>query len=133
MSNNQTLTVNKRDYSDTAVTDEEVNALESGQVLLKILDFSFTANNITYAAMGDMLKYWEFFPAEEGRGVIPVWGFAEVVESRCDGVDVGEKFYGYYPMAKYLTAIPGQISDASFIDVTEHRQPLPIIYNQYIP
>jgi hypothetical protein len=30
--------------------------------------------------MGDALRYWEFFPADEPWGQIPVWRFAELVE-----------------------------------------------------
>lgn len=32
------------------------------------------------AVMGDAVRYWEFFPADEPWGQIPVWGFAELVE-----------------------------------------------------
>ena len=43
-------------------------------LLIKIDRFAFTANNITYAVLGDQLKYWQLFPAPEGFGNIPVWG-----------------------------------------------------------
>lgn len=110
----------------------EPGALGPGQVLLAISAFSLTANNISYAVAGDSLQYWQFFPAPQGRGIIPVWGFADVVASRCDGVDVGERFYGYYPMATHMTATPVQVNARSFVDGTEHRQALPVIYNQYL-
>jgi hypothetical protein len=42
--------------------------------LIKIDRFAFTANNITYAVLGDPLKYWQLFPAPENFGNIPVWG-----------------------------------------------------------
>lgn len=132
MTNNTTLAVNRTEYSKTRIVTEEIQALNAGQVLLKVSEFSLTANNITYAAMGDFLKYWEFFPAAEGEGIIPVWGFAEVVSSECEGVEVGEKFYGYYPMSKYLVVEPSQLTPASFIDGANHRQSLSVIYNQYI-
>ncbi len=132
MTNNTTLTVNRTDYSNTTIVTQPLPELVTGQVLLKVSEFSLTANNITYAAMGDFLKYWEFFPAAEGEGIIPVWGFAEVVSTQCEGVEVGEKFYGYYPMSTYLVVEPDQISPASFIDGFEHRKSLSVIYNQYI-
>ena len=56
---------------------------------LKTERFALTANNITYAAFGEAMKYWQFFPADEGFGCIPVWGFATVVESRCTGITPG--------------------------------------------
>ena len=51
-------------------------------LLVKVDRFAFTANNITYAVLGDELKYWQLFPAPEGFGNIPVWGFGEVIASR---------------------------------------------------
>ncbi|CAD5109960.1 DUF2855 family protein [Zestomonas carbonaria] len=113
-------------------TTLDPDALAPGQVLLKVDRFAFTANNITYAAMGDSLRYWQFFPAPEGRGIIPVWGFAEVQASRCEGIEPGERFYGYYPMSTHLVVEPRQVKEGSFVDGAEHRRPLPIIYNQYL-
>jgi hypothetical protein len=49
--------------------------LPDGALLTKVDRFAFTANNITYAVLGDELKYWELFPAPQGFGNIPVWGF----------------------------------------------------------
>ena len=31
----------------------------------RVESFALTANNITYAALGDMLNYWQFFPTGE--------------------------------------------------------------------
>ena len=56
--------------------------LADGQVRLRVHQFAFTANNITYAAFGDAMQYWQFYPShEEGWGIVPVWGFAQVVQS----------------------------------------------------
>ncbi len=41
-----------------------------------------TSVTITYAVLGDQLKYWQLFPAPQGFGNIPVWGFGEVIGSR---------------------------------------------------
>src|SRR5262249_13728833 len=59
-------------------------------LLVKVARFAFTANNITYATLGDHLKYWSLFPAPDGFGIIPVWGLGEVVASKHPGVPVGE-------------------------------------------
>jgi hypothetical protein len=74
----------------------------AGQALLRVDRFAFTANNVTYAVAGDQLSYWSFFPAERGWGRIPVWGYADVVASRCAGVAEGARYYGYYPMSTHL-------------------------------
>lgn len=128
------LLVNKNNIADYAVVESSIdaNALQDGQVLFRIDHFAFTANNITYAAVGDRMRYWEFFPAPDNKGCIPVWGFADVVASRCADVEVGARFYGYYPMATHLLVEPAHIRDSGFIDGAAHRQGLAVVYNQYL-
>lgn len=124
--------VNRDDFTSTRLNDHAAaSELAPGQVLVKIDRFAFTANNITYAATGVALKYWEFFPAPEGEGIIPVWGFADVVDSQCEEIDVGERLYGYFPMASHLVLEPVHIKDDGFIDGADHRQALSVTYNQY--
>ena len=57
--------------------------LADGQVRVVIDRFALTSNNITYAAFGAAMNYWQFFPVagEDGAGwgCIPVWGFGRVV------------------------------------------------------
>ena len=50
----------------------DVPALTDEALLVKVDRFALTANNITYALTGDLLKYWHLFPAPEGFGIIPV-------------------------------------------------------------
>jgi len=105
--------------------------LEDGHILVRIDSFAFTSNNITYAVFGEMMGYWNFFPAADGWGRVPVWGFADVVESRCEGIEVGERIFGYFPMSTYLVLEPQQLSPAGFVDGTPHRASLHRVYNQY--
>jgi len=113
-------------------TTNEVSPASKGEIIFKIDHFAFTANNITYAAFGDVMKYWDFFPASNGLGCVPVWGFADVLESQCDNIQVGERFYGYFPMATHLRVIPSKVSAAGFADASPHRAHLSAIYNYYI-
>lgn len=126
--------VRRDDFSETAVREapgREQTGLDDGQVLLAIDLFSVTANNVTYAAMGEAMNYWDFFPADEGWGRVPAWGYADVVASKADGVSEGQRVYGYLPMSSYLVVEPGEVSDAGFVDRTEHRSALPAVYNRY--
>ena len=113
----------------------EALAPDSGEIIVRITQFAFTANNITYAAAGDMMGYWEFFPAHgndvEGWGVIPVWGFAEVVASQHSDIAVGEKLYGYFPSATELKIKPNNIKAGQLTDASQHRAHLPMPYNVY--
>ena len=67
----------------------EADTLPPDALLVKVDRFAFTANNITYAVLGDELKYWQLFPAPPGFGNIPVWGFGDVIASKHPGVAVG--------------------------------------------
>ena len=110
--------------------------LADGQVRLRIHQFAFTSNNITYAAFGDAMNYWQFFPVAPDAdgtawGCIPVWGFGDVVRSLHPGVAVGERLYGYWPMASHAVLEPTRLSAAAFSDGAAHRAALHPVYNQY--
>jgi hypothetical protein len=102
-----------------------------GQILLRLDRFALTSNNVTYAAIGEQFGYWKFFPATAPNGRVPVWGFADVVESRCADVVVGERIWGYYPIASHLVVTPMKVTPRGFVDGAEHRAGLPPVYNQY--
>ncbi|MBW0145816.1 DUF2855 family protein [Sphingomicrobium clamense] len=120
------------DLSRSRLIERALPALEDGAIRLAVERFAFTANNMTYAVAGDMLGYWQFFPAsEDGWGQIPVWATAKVVESACDDVAVGERFYGYFPPAEIANLVPGKVSERSLVDTAPHRQALPQLYNHY--
>ena len=105
--------------------------LADGQARLRIHSFALTSNNITYAAFGDAMKYWEFFPTGDAAwGCIPVWGFAEVVESRTEGVPVGARCYGYWPMGSHLVVTPSRVRKHGFDDGAALRAGLAAVYNQ---
>ncbi|MEE4339855.1 DUF2855 family protein [Erythrobacter sp.] len=105
--------------------------LADGAVRLAIESFSVTANNVTYAVVGDGFKYWDFFPAPDPYGIVPMWGHARVVESNHPDIAVGERVYGYLPMGSSLDVVPGKVSASGFTDMSEHRQPMSPVYNQY--
>lgn len=106
--------------------------LDDGEVILKVERAAITTNNITYAAFGDAMQYWEFFPTgAPDWGHMPVWGFARVTESKAPGVEVGELFYGYYPLASHIRMQAERVSERGFYDGSDHRRTLVSAYNQY--
>lgn len=123
--------VRKDALSDAALVEVPLGPLADGAVRLAIESFSVTANNITYAVVGDGFKYWDFFPAPEGFGIVPMWGHARVIESRSPEIAVGERAYGYLPMASHLDVNPGRVTPGGFTDTVAHRQPMSPVYNSY--
>ena len=103
----------------------------NGEIVLRIEKFALTANNITYGVAGDLIGYWQFFPAEGDWGRIPVWGIGEVSSSEHPDVQIGQRFYGYFPMSQELKVKPAKITQRGFADASEHRSALPVVYNQY--
>jgi len=128
-----TLLVRKNDLSSTRLEKAEDTALADGQVRVRVESFALTSNNITYAAFGDAMNYWQFFPtSDDGWGTIPVWGFGSVAQSLHPGVAVGERLYGYYPMASATVLTPARLNTSGFYDGAPHRRELHAVYNQYL-
>ena len=123
--------VNKSNLFESQFDTSDTSELEAGEVLFRIDKYALTTNNITYAVVGHRMKYWDFFPVDEQWGIVPVWGFAEVVESQNEAIAVGTRYYGYYPMSDYLKVKTGKVNPFGFTDISEHRKGLAPIYNFY--
>jgi hypothetical protein len=133
------LLVRKDQLGATRLRTLSPTPLPDGQVRVAIDRFALTSNNITYAAMGDAMQYWQFYPVADdsaGDGVawgrIPVWGFGTVQESLHSDVAVGERLYGYFPMASSVDLTPAKVAAGSFLDGAPHRAQLHSVYNQYM-
>jgi hypothetical protein len=133
----QRLLIHRRELTRTRLVPERhaTEPLTDGEVRLSIEHFALTANNITYAAFGEAMKYWQFFPAPEAEraewACLPVWGFATVAESRHAGVAAGQRVYGYVPAGAALVVQPARVSASGFVDAAPHRQELAAVYNHY--
>ena len=126
-----TLTVGTAQLDDAVIAPAPDLVPESGQAVMRVDRVGMTANNVTYALLGKAFRYWDFFPAEPGRGIVPLWGFGEVVASAADGVSVGDRLYGYYPAAGHLLVTPTRVDGHGFRDGSAHRAELPSPYNAY--
>ena len=122
--------VSRKDIRETRIADSEPPALEPGQALLDVQSFGLTANNVTYAVFGDLMSYWDFFPAEDGWGRVPMWGFAEVRASEAEGLEEGARVYGYLPPSSHLVVTPA-VDKRGFVDEAPHRKALPATYQRY--
>jgi len=133
--------INKTQLTETRLLEShhEMPQLQEGEIDVQVEKFGFSANNITYALMGDILRYWQFFPAGQSPsrqdnspwGVLPVWGFAKVAKSSNSELKVGERLFGYFPPATSLKMKPASVASGHFFDASDHRLELPRGYNIY--
>ena len=124
--------VKRDDLRECRIADSTAPELEAGQALLRVESFGLTSNNITYGVFGEAMNYWDFFPAEDGWGRVPMWGFAEVERSDADGVEEGARVYGYLPPSSHLVVEPKSADATGFTDGSAHRAPLPSAYQRYL-
>ena len=123
--------VRRDDLRECRIAESEPPELDNGEALLRVDRFGLTANNVTYAVMGEAMSYWKFFPAAHGWGRVPMWGFAEVERSEADGVEEGTRLYGYLPPSSHLVVTPGDADRRGFVDAALHRAKLPSAYQAY--
>ena len=124
--------VKRDDLRECRIAESEMAELAPGQALLRVDSFGLTANNVTYAVFGETMSYWDFFPATDGWGRVPMWGFAEVERSEADGVEPGARLYGYLPPSSHLVVTPADADDQGFVDGSPHRAALPSAYHRYL-
>ena len=125
------LLVARDDLSKTELVNGQTLEVADGEVLLKVDRVGMTANNVTYGQAGDSLSYWSFFPAPDGWGRVPLWGFADVVESNVPELEPGVRVYGYLPTSSHLVARPSHVGSGAFTEGSPHRVDLPAVYNRY--
>ena len=129
------IEVDKADLRHVRVVQAESAALTPGEARLRVDTFGLSANNITYAVYGELMRYWQCFPGPVEDGVawgrVPVWGFGDVVESTTPGIAEGRRVYGYFPMGDELVVTPGRIDDQGFSDLAAAREAVPSVYARY--
>ena len=126
------LEVNRAAPGETRLVAPELAPLADGAVRLRVDRFAITANNITYASIGDMLGYWDFFPTGDPNwGRVPAMGWADVAESAHGDIEVGTRYYGWFPMAQYLDLQATPTADG-IRDDGAHRAAHASVYRSYV-
>lgn len=110
----------------------DLSQLQDHQAVLQVNSFGFSANNITYGLLGEKMGYWGFFPADEGYGILPVWGFATVTASKHPGIEVGERVFGYLPLASHLVITADKVNANGFYDANPDRKSISPVYDHYV-
>ena len=128
----KTFEVQKDNWGETRVVEETLDgSLVENEVLLRVDRLALTANNISYAATGDSLGYWGFFPAEAGWGRIPAMGWGEVIGSAHPDIAVGERVWGWFPYSTHLKVLVGNVIASRLTDVSPHRAEYAPVYAQF--
>jgi len=132
------IEIAREDIAQAAIADLPDRAPGPGEAEFAIDLVALTANNVTYAALGQKTPflgpdagYWDFFSQRDEPGRLPVWGFATATRSAAEGISVGDRFYGYWPLASHAMLAADQIRGTGFTEVTPRRTALPAAYNQY--
>jgi len=119
-------------------------SLQLGHVRIRPVLFCLTYNNLSYARLGTMMKWWSAYPVpkqlpepyndESQYGIVPCWGFGEVVESQVEDFEPGRLIFGYWPYCDLICDYKLEKGDAKghWCEVSEHRKELMPIYNRYI-
>jgi hypothetical protein len=126
------LEVDLHDPSRAIVVDTAAAPnLADGEIALAIERVALTANTVTYAVLGERMHYWRFYPTGDARGRVPAWGYGEVIASCHPAVAVGERLYGFLPIASHATLRPGPVGRRGLVDTSPHREGLPAVYQAY--
>jgi Protein of unknown function (DUF2855) len=129
---NIVMQVDRAGHAATRVHESELPELGAGQVRFRVERFALTANTVTYAVMGEALGYWDFFPAgEPGWGCVPAMGWGEVVESRHPDVVGGGRYYGWFPMSRFVDMTVSVTADG-LRDDGPHRAAHAPVYRAYV-
>jgi hypothetical protein len=128
--------INLDDYRKTSIVDGfEVSpdTLSDGQIMVRVSKVALTANSITYVigSQQGFLPYLDIFPATEGLGHMPCWGFGDVIYSKHPDVPEGERLYGFFPIASHIVCTPGKTHERGFTDVAACRNEVAPFYNEY--
>ncbi|MBB91294.1 MAG: hypothetical protein CMF68_09950 [Magnetovibrio sp.] len=123
--------VHRDNVRETRTQRHACAALDNDQLLVRIDQFALTSNNVSYAVAGDMIGYWQYYPAPAPWGIVPAWGSGTVIASAHPEIPEGERLWGFFPMASHTVLTAGRVRQDQLTDVAEHRQPLPALYNNF--
>lgn len=90
-----------------------------------------------------MRNWWETFPLPNGiqapyndqdaYGIVPAWGYGEVLESKVSGLEAGMLLWGYWPTSNLPVDLKFRPADIEghWIEISEHRKNVMNYYHRY--
>ena len=108
-------------------------SINDGEIILSVDKLALTANSISYGLAGKsgLIRYLDIYPTVENHGNLPCWGYADVVISKHPEVAIGDRVYGFLPIASHVIVKPGRFTKSGFTDINDLRSVLPAFYNEY--
>jgi len=146
-SNVQVHVINKTDSSENHIVTTDLSLLPPlapNNIRLQVRMCSLTANNLTYARLAAAANWWDAFPVpnflpspyndENIYGIVPVWGYAEILSTRIEGLKPGSILYGFWPSSTLPIDLELEPTEPAghYIDKTPHRQTMWSYYHRYI-
>ena len=135
---------NVKEHAVVPLSASSLPQLQDGHVRLRTALISLTSNNYSYALLGTLRHWWDTYPVPEGLsapyndstqyGIVPAWGYGEVLESKASGIDAGMLLWGYWPTHDLPIDLKLVPADAAghYIETSESRQRLMTLYQRYI-
>jgi hypothetical protein len=125
------LAVHRRELMRHELRTSALREPEPDEITVKVELFGLSANNVTYVALGNQLRYFDFFPLDADWSALPVWGVGSVIASQSASVALGTRLFGFFPAASHATL---KVATASGSGVRAERPAIGrelTLYNQY--
>ncbi|OAA76129.1 hypothetical protein LEL_05813 [Akanthomyces lecanii RCEF 1005] len=146
MSSTEVHVVSKSDNSKhaTCKLEQSLAPLSASSIRVRSRLISLTSNNLTYArGGGPPLHWWDTYPVPEccpapysnrdDWGIVPAWGYADVVESTIDTIATGSLLWGFWPASGHAVQLQLEAKElpGHWKETSEHRGRLMTVYNHY--
>lgn len=125
------LVVHRQDPARHELRTTTLAEPKLGEALVRVELFGLSANNVTYAALGEQLSYSNFFPVDASWSALPVWGVGEVIGGNAESAPVGTRLFGYFPAASHALLTLGEASPLGLRAERPGMSAQMSLYNQY--
>ncbi|GME34108.1 hypothetical protein GTA08_BOTSDO08738 [Neofusicoccum parvum] len=115
--------------------------LAPSSIRLRTTLITLSSNNLTYARLGDALRWWDAYPVPASAptpyttwGIVPAWGFATVLSSTIPALPADTTLWGFWPTASHAfdLQLRGAAPAGHWIETSPHRRALMHLYNRYV-
>lgn len=125
----------KSKIKQTVILEDELPALQDGEIRMEVNKVGLSTNNLFYAQMGNapFLKFFAVYPLDQHADlvIVPAWGMATVIASKNPDFAVGEQFRGFLHMTN-VVQMKAKRSEDGFVAYGGNRDKINSAYNGFI-